>query len=294
MEEPVQFQCNNKRLYGVLHLPDNSTLHRSFVTLVNGGPQPRFGGHRLYVQLARHLCSNGLTVFRFDYEGMGDSEGDLVRFQGAGPSINAAIDFLSSRFANFSNTIIWSLCDGCPISIIYAVQDQSRIGGLIMCNPFVLDERGILAHSLLKHYYLRRFLKKQFWIRLLSFKINIVQELRIIASYIKDVVTWRTKQLIPRNHVENISLRDLVLDGILKFRKSILFILGTEDIVAMEFRNSLLKNKKIEPLLINNRISYYTINNANHTFTQRAKKKELFQVTLHAVYEIEKTLSNKG
>ena len=45
------------------------------VLIVTGGPQYRAGSHRQFVLLARFLAARGMAVLRFDYRGMGDSEG---------------------------------------------------------------------------------------------------------------------------------------------------------------------------------------------------------------------------
>ena len=94
MEEAVQFSIANKKLYGILHYPSDN-MSNLIIIMVTGGPQTRIGSHRLYVQLARFLSKKNFLVFRFDYEGLGDSEGDFIGFRGAIPSINAAIDFAS-------------------------------------------------------------------------------------------------------------------------------------------------------------------------------------------------------
>ena len=185
MLEPVQFKCDGKRLFGIIHIPDKNIQPGIGFIMVIGGPQTRVGGHRLYLMLAQFLCSNGVTVFRFDYEGMGDSEGGLVGFQGAGPSIDSAVNFLVQKFSNISKIIIWSICDGCPISLKYAADNESRIAGIIMCNPFVLNNDAAIARANLKHYYSRRLLKIQFWIKLIRLKIKFIEELKIVALFIK-------------------------------------------------------------------------------------------------------------
>jgi len=293
MEKAVQFHCDDKRLYGVLHISDDAPSPIIVVALVTGGPQVRFGGHRLFVQLARHLCRNGIAVFRFDYEGMGDSDGDLVGFMGAGRSIDAAINFLSKSLPNFQKAIIWSLCDGCPISIAFAAYNQSRIAGLIMCNPFILDNKAMEAQAHLRHHYARRLGKKDFWNRLFSMKMNLVGEVKIIISSLIKVFWYHINGLGSNNNSTSGSLESLVLKGIIRFPNPICFIFSTDDIVGMEFRNLLLQKRKIRRSINTRKIKQHIIKDADHTFTDPEKKKELFETTLHAVREIASIESNE-
>ena len=73
-EVPLSFACQDCRLYGVLHRP--RSRGRSGVLIVVGGPQYRVGSHRQFVLLARFLAGRSIPVLRFDYRGMGDSEGE--------------------------------------------------------------------------------------------------------------------------------------------------------------------------------------------------------------------------
>ncbi|NND69017.1 MAG: hydrolase 1, exosortase A system-associated, partial [Halioglobus sp.] len=59
-----------------------------------GGPQYRVGSHRQFTLLARHLAAQGFTSLRFDYSGMGDSEGVRARFDNVREDVEAALDAL--------------------------------------------------------------------------------------------------------------------------------------------------------------------------------------------------------
>ena len=78
-ERPLAFQCKNDWLYGILSLPEQAVARG--VLIVVGGPQYRVGSHRQFTLLARHLAEHGIPVMRFDYRGMGDSEGDRRTFE---------------------------------------------------------------------------------------------------------------------------------------------------------------------------------------------------------------------
>lgn len=285
MEEPVQFFCNNKRLYGILHVPDSVVIPATIMIVLTGGPQVRIGGHRLYVQLSRFLCEHNIATFRFDYEGLGDSEGDFVGFQHAGPSLGAAIHFLHNKFKNEVNIIIWSLCDGAAAAALYAATNQEHISGLVLCNPFVITEQGV-ARSNIKHYYSRRFFDKEFLYNLICFKLNFKRTINSLLQNIRDAQFFTMNKSGVTTYNKNFS-PDLVIDSLQKLKKPIRIILSTDDIVAANFQDELKKNKAIKNDYKKNKIINYFIKGADHTFVDPSAKEKLFSLTLQALNEIE-------
>src|SRR5690349_15977659 len=87
-ERTVVFECAGERLVGVVHAGAASVG----VLVVVGGPQYRAGSHRQFVLMARELARAGYPVLRFDYRGMGDSDGAPCSFEQIDPDIRAAID----------------------------------------------------------------------------------------------------------------------------------------------------------------------------------------------------------
>src|SRR5688500_9087000 len=64
-------------LYGTLHRPATPGRNLPAVVLLSPGVKMRVGPGRLYVPLTRMLNELGYTVLRFDFFGLGDSEGEL-------------------------------------------------------------------------------------------------------------------------------------------------------------------------------------------------------------------------
>ena len=77
-----------------------------------GGPQYRVGSHRQFVLLARDLAADGFPVFRFDYRGMGDSEGEFRGFEHVEDDIAAAVEAFRSASPGLREIVLWGLCDG--------------------------------------------------------------------------------------------------------------------------------------------------------------------------------------
>jgi exosortase A-associated hydrolase 1 len=285
-EEAVKFEYRGKVLYGILHRPDKDSSPRTVVNMVVGGPQTRVGSHRLYVQLARFLCVNGITVFRFDYEGIGDSHGEFVGFSNATPSIKASIDFLNKQFPGRTEYILWSLCDGSSASIIYAANNSEFLSGVILCNPYTIIDESDLAWMTLKHYYVRRFFKSKFWINLVKLHVNAVQSFRSLTKTVKKIRVFSSE--MPGVAVNNNgpSIAKLVCRSIARFPKPVKIILATEDLVTKNFQDVLKHQREIKRLIKTGQISQYFIKSADHTFTNPDAKKALFEVTLRSINEI--------
>lgn len=76
---PVAFpNRDGLRLTGVVHEPDPKAARGVCVLLLSPGIKGRVGPHRLYLKMAAGLVPLGYHVLRFDYHGLGDSEGVLV------------------------------------------------------------------------------------------------------------------------------------------------------------------------------------------------------------------------
>ena len=78
MEKAVRF-TNEKghTLHGILHLPDEGVATRGTgLVWLSAGQKVRQGAWRMNVAVARRLAAAGIPTLRFDYRGIGDSEGE--------------------------------------------------------------------------------------------------------------------------------------------------------------------------------------------------------------------------
>jgi len=108
-ERAVSFACGADRLYGVLSLPAQAAPARG-VLIVVGGPQVRTGSHRQFTLLARSLAQAGVPVLRFDYRGMGDSEGAVRVFDQVDDDLHAALG-ADPAAAGLAQVFLSSLAD---------------------------------------------------------------------------------------------------------------------------------------------------------------------------------------
>jgi exosortase A-associated hydrolase 1 len=306
MEETVHFQARGKSLFGILHLPDGQSEPSACLVMVVGGPQTRVGSHRSYTLLARDLCRRGIPVLRFDYVGIGDSEGDFVGFAHAGPSVEAAVEFLHGRLPSLRKTILWSLCDGSAACALFAPAFRRRVAGMIICNPYVYSKEGH-AKSLLRYYYFRRLLDGAFWRKLFSLRFNPLAAVASFITLVRSAGSGASRagsgpEAAPptaaaigaAGEAEPIAgrapppglvgpgedppnLPEKVMDGLESFPGRLFLILSTDDYSAKEFLSLYRKRPALHA-----RAELRYVDGADHTFTTGEWKREVCRITEEA------------
>lgn len=188
---PVVF-CNNQghRLFGVLHEPDANIRKSTGIILLSPGVKMRVAPHRMYNKMAGCFVKMGFPVLRFDFFGLGDSEGEIEMKQltNVYNSIQlgryvedtfSSLDWMQKELG-ISNCIVGGLCGGAITGMLASEHDQ-RIAGLLAVGiPVTLDvgaenwaqhlSEGQLAQ--MRTGYFRNLCKPQSWIRLLTFQSN--------------------------------------------------------------------------------------------------------------------------
>lgn len=259
-EKALVFSCDGKALYGVLHLPDAPA--EVAVLIVVGGPQYRIGSHRQFILLARYLAERGIPVMRFDYRGMGDSEGETT-FERADDDIAAAAESLCNAAPGVRKVVLLGLCDGASASLFYAHQDK-RVEGLVLLNPWVRTSAGE-AQAYVKHYYLDRFMNVAFWKKLLSGRLNPFTSIRELFSLLK--------KMRPKNKAgasQETNLPERMGNDFERFTGPALVILsGNQDYVADEFRDLCSSSGLWQKLMARPSTTLQELRQANHTFSRR-------------------------
>jgi exosortase A-associated hydrolase 1 len=290
MEKPIEFYCNQNKLYGILHLPQTKVI-RTAVTIVTGGPQTRIGSHRLYVLLARYLCRHGFAVLRFDYEGLGDSEGPAIGFQKAARSILAAQDFLPTVVGKLEHNIIWTICDGCLAAVEAALDCKNRYTGLILCNPYIFNESERARHTLL-HNYISHLNEYESWAKIIDFRKGISKNISKFFRYLWIAAKVKVPRRISSVQAKDLQSISIFKDKILGCNIPVHFLLGEQDLVASDFY-ILLEKYSIGKKNKNNCVSYLKIREADHTFVNPMARETMFRETLEALFRFTMNHSDK-
>jgi exosortase A-associated hydrolase 1 len=199
--------------------------------VVVGGPQYRAGSHRQFVQLARHVASQGLTVLRFDSRGMGDSGGAPRDFEHLSDDIGSAVDALMNRYPTVKRVALWGLCDGASAALLYLHQRRDgRVAGLALLNPWVRSEAS-LARTQIKHYYFQRLAESQFWLKLASGKVAARALADLWGTLSK---AFRTGSNAP---TQQACFQQRMAQAWAAFEGHILLMLSDDDYTAREFED---------------------------------------------------------
>lgn len=175
-EEILCAESRGHRLPGILSRPARVLPGAPGVFLLSPGLKHRVGPHRLHLKLARLFTGLGLPVYRFDFHGTGDAEGEL--FDVSVPVLHEAIQnghFLADaqaaltsfcERAGLERVVACGLCGG-AITGLYAAEADSRVEGIIgfQLPVKVLDQEIDYADQISGEYsdfILTLYLKKLF------------------------------------------------------------------------------------------------------------------------------------
>ena len=269
-DSALAFRCGGDWLYGVLSMPRSAPTQG--VLIVVGGPQYRAGSHRQFTLLARSLAENGIAAMRFDYRGMGDSQGPMRDFDTIADDVRAAIDAFTQAVPGMNELVLWGLCDAASAIAMYAASD-ARVGGVVMLNPWVRTSDG-LARATLKHYYRGRLMEPDFWRKLLRGRFDIAGSLKSMATLA------RTAFSAGKPDSESaLPLPQRMLAGMQAFKGRVLIITSGADLTAREFCDVGAAMPEWKRLLDSARVTWHRIDKADHTFSRRVWRDQVAQWT---------------
>jgi uncharacterized protein len=269
-EEAVVFRCGDAELVGVVHAPPAVGKDVGIVIVV-GGPQYRVGSHRQFVLLARALAKSGYPCIRFDYRGMGDSDGPVRSFDAVDADIRAAADALIVTVPSIRSVVLWGLCDAASACLMYAGTD-ARVSGLALANPWVRTDSG-LARSYLRNYYGQRLLQKSFWAKVFRGEFRPAKSLGELVGSVRDSMQADQTATTPPFLIR-------MLHGIQTFGGPILLLLSERDLTAGEFRELCADNPAWRAAVGRPNVTRLDLADADHTFSARASLERATALTL--------------
>lgn len=253
--------CQDNTLVGVLSRPDKS--HDVGLVIIVGGPQYRAGSHRQFVLLARRMAEAGYPVLRFDYRGMGDSEGEPRSFETIDQDIATAIDALQRACPEVRRVVLWGLCDGASAALLYCgARRDARIVGLCLLNPWVRSE-ATLARTHLKHHYGARLLQGDFWMKVVSGKFSLKESLDGLWS------SYQASRSRSLNHTSSSQFQGRMISALNSFSGRVLLVLSENDYTAKEFLEVTKSVKAWSGLMQRADLQRVDIAGADHTLSRR-------------------------
>jgi len=264
VEEPLVFWCQGSALVGILHRAA-ATQRDVAVLVIVGGPQYRVGSHRQFVSSARSLAAAGYPTLRFDYRGMGDSEGAYMGFEHVTDDVHAAIDAICAACNPRCGVVLLGLCDAASAALMYSRSDP-RVSGLILMNPWVRTGRSQAA-VVVKRYYATRVLQGDFWRKLLSGGFDFVGS---AASLIRTL----SRSVRRSAGTESAGFIGAMRSGLQQFAGPALIVQSGRDLTADEFRALCHGDAVWQRELGRDGIEVVDMAEADHTFSTAADLEE--------------------
>jgi uncharacterized protein len=178
----------NLLLYGMLHSPMKAHRKDTAIIILSPGIKSRIAPHRLYVKMAHRYALDGYVALRFDYHGLGDSEGeveetdvaDLYRAIQQGRYVDDVIDVMDymENEHGIGRFVLGGLCGGAITGLIAGSGDSRVVGLFGLGIPVILDGQQVnpalqmtegQAESL-RNTYFGKITDITAWKRFFSFK----------------------------------------------------------------------------------------------------------------------------
>ena len=195
--KPVRFRnMDGHTLFGIYHPANGETKRAVDIIILSPGIKSRVAPHRLYLKMARNFAEAGYNVLRFDYHGLGDSEGEVdekkvADFYGSiqvGRYVNdtiAAMDWMENETGS-KKFMLAGLCGGAITGLLAGAGDP-RVDSLMGLGiPVILDSSTIDRSKYITEGELvsmqKRYIRKLFsirgWLRFLTLRSDYRTALR--------------------------------------------------------------------------------------------------------------------
>jgi pimeloyl-ACP methyl ester carboxylesterase len=308
MEDVILFQnTKGKKLFGIVNIPKFS-LHsegRKGVIILNPGIKYRVAPNRLNVKLARELCDRGYYVFRFDPEGIGDSEGELPENT---PVADLWGQIQKGRFVNDAieaNTYFmetWKLdqlvlignCGGAITALMTAAQDP-RVDSLCLIDipVFQWGSETSAADIIVGGQqtdnrfseYVSNIFKPHYWYKLITLNADFKTFGRVVKVKLQNLLLPKERYKFDTNLEElcrekklNIKFFQSVGE-VMSRNKTMLFVSAGNDpgreTFETYFQNNYL-SQKYGVISSQGLIDIFLIKNANHIYSLSESQDALF------------------
>ncbi|MBV2124059.1 MAG: alpha/beta fold hydrolase [Candidatus Thiodiazotropha sp. (ex Ctena orbiculata)] len=282
---------NGLKLYGILEQPE-TTVKDTAILLLSPGIKMRVGPHRMYNKLSKVLVDKGFTVLRYDFYGLGDSEGaldqkilvDVYNSIQNGRYIDDtidAMDWLGATY-NIDKFVLGGLCGGAITGMLAGSADE-RVKGLIALGLINVFEGGednfskfVTEGQLedLKKGYISKLTDIDSWKRIITLKSDfrtifkiLFKPIRVISNSIRENLTASSKNKIEFVHDESSNTNPRFAPtffSMLQQSKKMLLVYSGGDRLLWEFKEKFENIYKSHLSDYSHIYELHTIPDANH------------------------------
>jgi pimeloyl-ACP methyl ester carboxylesterase len=199
---PVVFKNRaGLKLYGIHHKAKGRAKHNILILMLSPGIKMRVAPHRLYKKMAEKYVELGFDVLRYDFYGLGDSEGkindpvlaDVYNSVANGRFVDdvyAVVDWAQEHLG-YEKFVACGLCGGAITGLLAAEHDRRIIALLSLGMPVIYEISGSdrsryitkgQLNSLADGYW-ENLLKAKSWARLITFQSDYKILLKSLKQY---------------------------------------------------------------------------------------------------------------
>ena len=268
-QRPILIDCAGQRLVGLLHLPPERGLAKPLGLLIPvGGPTYRVGAARQYVALGHAVAQAGFEVLRFDYRGVGDSEGAYPGLNGVKPDLAAAIAAFRHACPHIQAVVPWGLCEAASAILMHG-PDLPDIAGAVLANPW-LDDVTAQARGMIRQHYGKRLMSRQFWRKLLAGGVALPAAVSGLWT------TWRRSRATTQDN----QLGQRMAAGLGSLDRPLLCLLSDNDDTAAAFQDALNRRAEWRQATRGAELALVKIAHADHVFTEADWRRAVARETI--------------
>ena len=296
---PVTFtNRQGLRLFGILESPGARPDPDGLVVLLlSPGVKMRVGPQCLYRRMADSFLALGLTVFRFDCHGLGDSEGDLqetllrdvynhIEVGRFIDDTRDAMDWMERTYGS-RRFVASGLCGGAVTGLLAGERD-TRIVGLLglgltvsLASKTADASRYMTTGQLndMQRLYVTRLFNPQAWYRLLTLKADY----RLIWRMLVHAVRERTgAPPAPVTASVDDNANPLVppaVFSLLSSQRPLLLVFGGSDRLQWEFEEKFVARHGERLAALPQLCDVHVVQFANHVLTAAEWQQEMLDVS---------------
>ncbi len=291
-EIPVVFECEGSELLGMVHRPEQPQT-RGLLSIVAGGPQYRAGVCRMQVHLARHLAEVGIPVMRFDYRGLGDSEGTFRGFQDVAADLAAAIAAFRVHVPTLKEVVLWGGCDAASAVLINAWK-YPEVTGIVLGNPWVYNA-GTGDVVAVKHYG-QRMRDTDFWLKVIRLQYNPLPALLTLMRRALIPLGRRpsgaadTSAAVPEDD-PGAPFVPRMRNGLARFKGDVLLLMSGRSLLSQEFDELLESDRQWQQAIGSpRRVTRHDIPDGDQAFSSIDTRGEVNRVTRLWMLDVDSAL----
>jgi hypothetical protein len=277
------------RLFCIVHEPFADARRDAAILLLSPGVKNRIAPHRLYNKMAAQYAALGFFVLRFDFHGLGDSEGEVreplladlygsIQVGRYCDDTRSAMDWMRRTFG-IERFILGGLCGGAITGVLAGADDRSVVGIFGLGLPVMMDGANVdkvanmTAGQLrgMRERYLRKLLDPTAWVRLLTFKTNFRQLLRALRAQKRPA---RPPAPPPPGSNANPYFPPAFLQ-MLEDKRPVLLVFSGADRLYAEFQEKFLAYYHDRVAAHGDLLELVVVEDANHVFTFTAWQQEM-------------------